>query len=81
MLAAVTEVWGLEATNKLQAIPISNDRFKRRIMDMAVNVEKQVIKQVQKSKYFAIQLDESTDFSNCSILVCFVWYMRMKKVS
>ena len=42
--------------------------------DMAVNVEEQVIEQVKKSKYFAIQLDKSTDLSNCAILVCFVRY-------
>ena len=43
-------------------------------MDTTVDVEKQVIEQVKKSKYFAIQLDKSTDLSNCANLVCFVWY-------
>jgi len=69
MIAAATEVLGPGAANKLQAIPLSNDSVKRRIMDMAVDIE-----QVKKSKYFAIQLDESTDLSNCAILNCFVRY-------
>ena len=45
---------------------------KKRIMDMAVDVEEQVIKQIKKSKYFAIQLDKSTDLSNCAnhFLLC-----------
>ena len=43
-------------------------------MDTTVDVEKQVIEQAKKSKYFAIQLDKSTDLSNCANLVCFVWY-------
>ena len=41
---------------------------------MAVDVEEQVIEQVKKSKYFAIQCDESIALSNCAILVCFVQY-------
>ena len=55
-LAAATEVLGSKAAKKLHAIPISNDSVKRRIMDMAVDVEEQVIEQIKKSKYFAIQL-------------------------
>ena len=43
-------------------------------MDVAFNVEVQVIKQAKKSKYFAIEPDDSTDLSNCIILVFFVWY-------
>ena len=74
MLAAAAQVLGPEAASKLQAIPISNDTVKRRIIDMAVDIEEQVIEQVKKSKYFATQLDESTDLSNCAILACFVWF-------
>ena len=74
MLAAAEQVLGPEAASKLQVIPISNDTVKRRIIDMAVDIEEQVIEQVKKSKYFAIQLDESTDLSNCAILACFVWF-------
>ena len=43
MLAATAEVLGPEAANKLQAIPISNDIVQRRIIDMAVDVEEQLI--------------------------------------
>ena len=39
---------------------------------MAVAVEKQVIEQVKKLKYFTEQLDKSSDLSNCTILVCLV---------
>nr|XP_039254320.1 SCAN domain-containing protein 3-like [Styela clava] len=69
-----TEVLGPEAANKLPAIPLSNDSVNRRILDMAVDVEEQVIEQVKKSKYFAIQLDESRDLGNCSNPNCFVRY-------
>ena len=49
-------------------------------MDMAVDVEEQLIEQVKKSKYFAMQLDKSTDLSNCAILVCFVRYENEGRV-
>ena len=39
-----------------------------------MDIEQQVIEEVKKSPYFAIQLDESTDMSNCAILLCFVRY-------
>ena len=80
MLAATAKVLGPEVANKLQAIPISNNTVQRRIMDMEVDVEEQLIEQVKKSKYFAIQLDKTTDFSNCAILVCFVRYVNEGRV-
>lgn len=46
----------------------------RKILDMATDIEMQVIKGIKKSKSFAIQLDESTDVSNHAILFCFVRY-------
>ena len=79
MLAATAEVFGPEAANKLQTIPISNDTVQRRIMDMAVDVEEQLIEQVKKSKYFAVRLDGSTDLSNCAV-VCFVRYVNEGRV-
>ena len=39
-----------------------------------MDIEQQVIEEVKKSLYFAIQLDESIDVSNCAILLCFVRY-------
>ena len=72
MLASTAEVLGPDAANKFQAIPISNDTVQRRIKDVTIGVEEQLIKQLQKSKYLAVQLDESTNLSNCAILVCFV---------
>ena len=39
-----------------------------------MDIEQQVIKEVKKSPYFAIQFDKSTDMSNCAILLCFVCY-------
>ena len=40
---------------------------------MAKDIEQQVIEEVKKSLYYAIQLDESTDVSNCAVLL---WISR-----
>ena len=52
MITAATEVLGTGAANKLQAIPLSNDTLKRRIMDMAVDVEQQVIDRASFCNFF-----------------------------
>lgn len=74
ILAAAEEVLDAQAVQKLTAIPLSNDIVQQRSLDMAMDVEQQLVEEVKKSKYFAIQLDESTDVSNCAILLCYVRY-------
>ena len=45
---------------------------------MAKDIEQQA--EVKKSPYYAIQLDESMDVSNCAVLLCFVRYKGIKDV-
>lgn len=45
----------------------------RRIVEMATDID-QVVEGINKSRCFAIQLDESIDVSNHAILLCFVRY-------
>ena len=45
---------------------------KRRVEEMADDIENQVIKMVKDSLFYSIQLDESTDVSNKALLLCFV---------
>ena len=40
----------------------------------------QVIKNIRKSSYFSLQLDESTDISHTSQLLVYVRYIRDRKV-
>ena len=75
--AAAKEVLDLEATYILHAIPISNRLVQKIKLDVAVDVEKQLLQQVKNSKYSAIQLHDSTVLSNSLILVYFVrFYCR-----
>ena len=71
----VKHVIGDEAVSKLNSFSISNNIIQRRITEMSSDINKQVITKEQGSKYgFAIQLDESTDVSNCAQLLVYVRY-------
>ncbi|XP_026546538.1 SCAN domain-containing protein 3-like isoform X1 [Notechis scutatus] len=72
MLQACEEVLGKQAVQELNAIPMSANTIRRRIEDMAEDIENQVINMVKNSPFYAIQLDESTDVSNKALLLCFV---------
>ena len=72
LIAACNEVLGQSAASKMKDIPLSNDTVERRIYDMAEDTEKQLIKKIKKSKLLALQLDESTDIQNNSILLTYV---------
>ena len=69
-------VLGAAAANKLRTIALSGDTVARRIEDMAADVEVQLIKRVQTSPVYAIQLDESTDVSSCAQLLCFIRFIH-----
>jgi len=75
LTAACNEVLGQSAARKIKDIPLSNDTVERRISDMAEDTEMQLIEKMKKSKLFALQLDESTDIQNSSILLTYVRYI------
>ena len=57
----------------MNSVSLSNDTVKRRIHNMSDDISDQVTTAVKASKYgFAMQLDESTDVSNCSQLLVYV---------
>ena len=71
----VKHVIGDEAVSNLNSVSLSNNTVQRRIIEMSADINEQVITEVQGSKYgFAIQLDETTDVSNCAQLLVFVRY-------
>ena len=52
---------------------LSNDTVRRRIHDMSDDISDKVTTAVRASKYgFAMQLDESTDVTNCGQLLVYV---------
>ncbi|XP_008180424.1 protein ZBED8-like [Acyrthosiphon pisum] len=70
-------VCGLEQRKKIEAIPLSNDiTINSRIPDMSTNILEQVIRELDSTPFpFSMQLDESTDISQCSQLLVFVRYI------
>ena len=74
ILTAAEDILSPKTAKKFEGIPLSNDTVKRRIENMEKDVEQQVIEEVKKSLYYAIQLDESTNVSYCALLLCFVRY-------
>ncbi|XP_060855494.1 protein FAM200C-like [Metopolophium dirhodum] len=66
-------VCGLEQRKKIEAIPLSNDTINSRISDMSTNILEQVIWELDSTPFpFSMQLDESTDISQCSQLLVFM---------
>jgi len=72
LIAACNEVLGQSAASKMKDIPLSNITVEMRIPDVAEDTETQLIERIKKSKLIALQLDESTDFQNNSILLTHV---------
>ncbi|KAI6656026.1 hypothetical protein LOD99_1760 [Oopsacas minuta] len=70
-------ILGDSAEKKLVSLPLSNDTIKRRITDMADDVEQQVVAEILGAPLntFSIQLDESTDVSSAQLLV-FARYIK-----
>lgn len=65
-------VLGKQAVKKLKEIPMAANTVKRKIEEMADDIENQVIIMVKNSPFYSIQLGESTDVSNKALLLCFV---------
>ena len=71
----VKHVIGDEAVSKLNSVFVSINTIQRRITEMFTDIKERIITEVQDSKYgFAIQLDESTDVSNCTQILVYVRY-------
>ena len=64
---------GNETALILNNVSLSNNTIQRRITEMSTDINEQVLTEVQSSKYgFPIQLNKTTDLSNCALLLVFV---------
>lgn len=54
---------------------MSNDTISRGINIMAVDIEYQLIQKINKSIFYGIQIDESTNINNEAILLIYIRYV------
>ena len=73
-------LFGGNASDEINRIPLSNDAVQRRIKSMAESVEDQLETRWCQSQFFKLQLDESTDIGNEVNLLCFVRYIYAGEV-
>jgi len=72
--ALVSIMISKEAANNLNLISLSNDTIKKRIDSLSENIKEQLLRRINECDYFSLQLDENTDITNKSILLCYVRY-------
>ena len=74
-------VFGDESVKKINSISLSNNTVQQRIDEVSVDILQQVISDICRLESgFAIQLDESTDVTNCAQLLIFVRYVGKEGV-
>ena len=66
---------GEDAAAKMNKIPLSNTTIRGRVKEMSADILSQVIINLQETQFFSLQLDESTDVSNCAQLIAYVRYI------
>lgn len=71
---------GQKEAMKLNSVPLSAKVVKDRISTLAENVREQVLSSINASKFFAIQLDETTDVSSNSQLMVYVRYKGLQTI-
>ncbi|XP_068204583.1 SCAN domain-containing protein 3-like [Palaemon carinicauda] len=64
----VKTVCGEDVARKLEIIPLSNDTVRRRIVDMSLDIKHQVVDHIKAKGAFSLQLDESTDCTEYSVV-------------
>lgn len=72
---AVGAMFGEKEVKEIERIPLSNNTVARRIDEMAEWAEDEILRRVVGSKYYTVQLDESTDVQGLSQLLVFVRYI------
>ena len=78
----VLNLIGEKHAEKLNPVSFSNDTVRRRIHDMSDDISDPATTAVRASKYgFAMQLDESTDVTNCGQLLVYVRFTENDKVT
>ena len=70
-------VCGTKKRKALKSVPLFNDTIQSKIGDISANILKQVMEELKTTPFpFSLQLDESSDISNCCQLLVFIRYVH-----
>ncbi|XP_060845847.1 SCAN domain-containing protein 3-like [Rhopalosiphum padi] len=81
ILKAVEIVLGEESKRKVSQISLSDNTIKRRIDELALDIQNQLIHKLKNSVFFTIQCDESTDVANCCQLLVYCRFINEKTIA
>ncbi|XP_051044784.1 zinc finger MYM-type protein 6 isoform X2 [Phodopus roborovskii] len=70
-----SEVLGSSAGDKMKTIPLSNDTIECRINKLSADIEDQLAQKLRDSRWFALQVDESSETSDATLLLCYVRFI------
>ncbi|XP_028664100.1 zinc finger BED domain-containing protein 5-like [Erpetoichthys calabaricus] len=76
----VTIMCGEKIASELNVVRLSNDTVSLRISDMANDVQQTLVHRVKNSKFYSLQLDESTDIASQANFLMYVRYIWNEKV-
>lgn len=76
----VRHMFGDKEAKEIEKVPLSNNTISRRINEMSIDIESTLIQKIKDSEIFSIQVDESTDCSNCAQLMVFVRICEEKEM-
>lgn len=76
----MAKVPGEAAVKKIAQVPLSASTVTRRIEEIVEDIEAQLLERINKSPWYAIQVDESTDIENKAILLVYVRYLYEEDV-
>ncbi|GBN49564.1 Zinc finger BED domain-containing protein 5 [Araneus ventricosus] len=65
---------------KIKNTPLSNSTVSRRIKDMSIDIEATIYERIKKIPFFSLQMDETTDISDLSILLVIARYLNVNEL-